>query len=63
MSGNGEEMVTVIEVYSRQSDGSIEKRQFLGGGCEECARVYGSPVEARCELCLGLDAGWQSAEC
>ena len=53
----GNEMVTVIEVYTRGGDGSIVHRSYLGGpcgstGCAGCAATHDSPAECGCEQCM-----------
>lgn len=50
----GDEMVTVVDVYSRRLDGGIEHHRLLSGswGCAECTATHDSPAECGCERCL-----------
>lgn len=46
----GDEMVTVIDIYSRRPDGSIDHRRLLD--CAGCTTTHDSPTECGCERCL-----------
>lgn len=46
-----DEMVTVIDVYTRAPGGGIRKETFIAGGCAGCAAEFDCPSECDCGRC------------